>query len=572
MAILPAESEDYANFIINYNSNTHGVENYTSNDYFEIINEEYAVIYTPLETLGILEVDDGNYGTIPKYYTYMDTEALQASGISQVQNQPYLNLKGSGTAVAIIDSGIDYRHPAFLDAAGRTRIACMWDQSIPSGGESPGVPYGTEFSEREINAALDSDNPFEVVPSRDDNGHGTFLAGIAAGSAVPSEGFSGAAPEASLIIIKLKPAKQYLRDFFLLPDDAEVYQEDDIMFAVQYAVRCARSMKKPLSVCIGLGTNLGSHLGTGPLQQYLDWLSGYAQNAVTVAAGNEGNARHHFQGKIPEGSTDMTAEMRVGDEEDGFVVEFWGDMPNYYTMSIIAPTGERADILPRSGEVQTFRFIFLPTIIRATYIRVERQSGSTLIFMRFLSAAPGIWKFQVSGDIEFDTGFHMWLPVRGMITEDTYFTESSPESTITNPGDAKDVLTMTAYNYRNNSLYLEASRGFLPDQAVKPNLAAPGVDIKGPVPGSSINVLGESPDRGRFADRSGTSIAAAQTAGAAALLMEWAAGSGFIPYLNGKSVKNYLIRGGERDGAREYPNPEWGYGRLDLYQVFELLS
>ena len=565
MALLPAENENYANFIVQYSSNMHGSIGYISSDYFKIISEEYAVIYTPLDAVSPIHVNEGNYGSIPKYYTYMDEEALLASGITQVQNQPYLNLKGNGMVIAVIDSGIDYRHPAFRNAAGTSRITCIWDQSIPAGGPGANVPYGTEFTEQQINEALESENPYAVVPSRDENGHGTFLAGIAAGSADPAEGFSGAAPEATIIVVKLKPIKQYLREFYLLPEEADAYQEDDIMFAVHYAVQCARRMKKPLSICIGLGTSQGAHLGTGPLQQFLNWVSSYAQNAVSVAAGNEGNARHHFSGRIREGDRDLTAELRIGEQETGFVMEFWGDMPNFYSMNIIAPTGERAEIKTNlGGEVQNFRFVFLPTRIQATYIRVERQSGSTLIFLRFLDPAPGIWKFQIYGEIEFDIGFHMWLPVGRMITEETYFVESSPENTITNPGDTEGAMTMTAYNYRDGSLYLNASRGYLTNGRVKPDMAAPGVAIKGSVPGNA--------DVGLYAVRSGTSISAAQTAGAAALLMEWAAVRGAIPSLNGKSIKNYLIRGASRDRNRDYPNQEWGYGALNLYRVFELLS
>lgn len=567
MSVLPAQNEAYADFIMQYNQNMHGEAEYTSNDFFEIIDDNYAVTYIAREAIGELSVTDYNYGAIPKYYVPMDAEALNASGILRVQNQPYLNLKGKGTAVAIIDSGIDYENPAFRDAGGKSRIAYLWDQEILTEAEERGgrqernVPYGKEFTGREIDEALAREDPLAVVPSSDASGHGTFLAGIAAGSPNARQNFLGAAPEAALIVVKLKPIKQYLREFYLLPEEAQAYQENDIMFAVQYAIDRARKMNMPVSICIGLGTNLGAHLGEGPLSQYLDSVSRYEQRAVSVAAGNEGNMRHHFGGLIETGEQEVVVEMRVGADDPGFVVEFWGNAPNFYSMQIQTPFGEEADVLTgRGGNAQDIRFIFSNTKIQATYVRLERQSGSTLIFLRMIEPAEGIWKFRIFSNAVYNAGFHMWLPPQGIVGEDTYFLESSPSNTVTNPGDSEAVMTVTAYDYRNESLYLEAGRGYLSDGGIKPDFAAPGVEITSTVPG------------GRFVKRSGTSLAAAQTAGAAALMFEWAAVKGNSPFLNGKSIKNYFIRAAGRSGGREYPNPEWGYGKLNLYDTFTILS
>lgn len=159
-------------------------------------------------------------------------------------------------------------------------------------------------------------------------------------------------------------------------------------------------------------------------------------------------------------------------------------------------------------------------------------------------------------------GFHIWLPARGLISDETYFLKSSPEFTITSPGDARDGMTVTAYQYRDNSLYIQASRGYNTENVVKPDFAAPGVGI-----------LTASVGAGRtFEQETGTSLAAAQTAGIAALLFEWALIRGNEPYFTGNSVKNYLSRGAVRDDTMQYPNLNWGYGRVDLYHTFELLT
>ena len=214
----PAQSEEYADFIIKYNQNVYGPVEELSELEFQILNDNFAIAHLPLSLVGNLEINSYTYNAVPKCYTYMDLESLGASGITRLQNHPYLNLKGRGTAIAVIDSGIDYTNPVFLNG-NRTKIMRLWDQSL-EGDEDQAVPFGREYTNEEIDLALSQSSPLEIVPSTDTNGHGTYLAATAAGSPNLPENFSGAAPEAVLIIVKLKRAKKYLRDFYLLPEDA----------------------------------------------------------------------------------------------------------------------------------------------------------------------------------------------------------------------------------------------------------------------------------------------------------------------------------------------------------------
>ena len=231
-------------------------------------------------------------------------------GITRLHNHPYLGLKGKGTAVAVIDSGIDYQNPVFSSPSG-TRIACIWDQSLPGDGDGM-APYGKVYMKQDIDRAMEQENPLETVPSADTNGHGTMLAAVAAGNLVPEENFSGAAPEASLIVIKLKHAKKYIRDFYQMSQAEDVFQEDDIMMGMAFAMKCARALGMPLSICLGLGTSQGAHLGKSPLSQYVDYLAGFAQVSVSAAAGNEGASRHHFAGALGDRRGESVAELRVG--------------------------------------------------------------------------------------------------------------------------------------------------------------------------------------------------------------------------------------------------------------------
>ena len=558
----PAQSEHFGDFIVKYMQNVENTMELFPGTTFQAVNEIFGILYVPLENTGELEITGTSYNSIPKCYTYMDMEAAGASGITRLHDHPYLKLRGKGTAVAVIDSGIDYQNEMFRNAGG-SRIAYLWDQSLEEESDmgAAKVPYGRLFRKRDIDLALDSENPFSIVPSRDTNGHGTALAGIAAGNMVQGENFTGAAPEATLIIIKVKPAKQYLRNFYLYPPEAEVFQEDDVMMAIAFAIRLAKELGVPLSICVGIGSSQGAHLGTNALSQYVDYVANFSQVSVSVAAGNEGNTRNHSTGIFSQEREKIVTELRVAEREQGFTMEFWGEPPEIYELSIQSPTGEILEVSSSIGSrTQELSFVFVETKVYVNYILIERQTGYSLVYIRFFHPASGIWKIFTQGKNKQNVQFHMWLPVEGLISQDTYFLEPSPYTTVTAPGDARNSITATAYQHRDGSIYIAAGRGYTPNGMVTPHLAAPGVNVKVPLV------------RGGFGIRSGTSISAAQTAGIAALLFEWAIIRNNQPFFTGSSVKYYLQRGARREENMQYPNPEWGYGRVDLYHTFELLT
>lgn len=224
--VSPAQNEMYADFVVKYMGDFQKDLGDVPGLIFQKINAIYGVVYAPLTEIDALNISTYSYSFIPKCYTHMDFGSLSASGITRLQEHPYLQLKGQGTAIAIVDSGIDYRNPLFQNEMG-SRILCIWDQTLE--GDGTEVPYGRVFWKNDIDRALASENPLEIVPSTDTNGHGTRMAAVAAGNYFPEENFSGAAPEAMLIVVKVKQAKKYLREFYLFPSEAELFQENDIM-------------------------------------------------------------------------------------------------------------------------------------------------------------------------------------------------------------------------------------------------------------------------------------------------------------------------------------------------------
>ena len=128
-SVSPAQNEMYADFIVKYMDDFQEDLGDVPGFSFQKINGIYGVVYAPLTEIGRWNINTYSYSSIPKCYTHMDLGGLSASGITRLQEQPYLQLKGSGTAVAVVDSGIDYRNPVFQNEMG-SRILCIWDQTL----------------------------------------------------------------------------------------------------------------------------------------------------------------------------------------------------------------------------------------------------------------------------------------------------------------------------------------------------------------------------------------------------------------------------------------------------------
>lgn len=563
-------SEDFAEFIAPYFTTPEEFIRSQGTDCIDFVNSTLAVVYVPLSTVTPSTYTSYTYSAVPKLYSLLDVTSMDAAGITPAGELPVLNNQGAGVIVGFVDTGINYTDSLFRNVDGSTRIIGIWDQTNNSDNSNNienetakpfsafSALYGTQYTAEEINLALNSDNPASIVPTRDENGHGTFLASIAAGNRDERAGFSGAAPQASIAMVKLKPAKQYLRDFYLIQDGAEAYQENDIMMGVSYLYFLARKYSMPLVVCIPLGTNMGSHMGMSRLGQYLNQVSLSNGSAVITAAGNETGARHHFRAVMDADTDEVTAELRVGEREAGFSMELWAENMGAYTVGFISPTGEvaREISVPLRGE-NTVSFLLEQTQITVYTQIADVSSGSQFIFMRFENPMSGIWRILIRNSLDIRETFHIWLPVRGFISDETYFLRPDPDTTITDPGNARYPITVTAYDHTKNSIYIHASRGYSLSGRIKPDLAAPGV-----------NILGASVSGRRLTRMSGTSVSAAHLAGAAAILLNWGVLNANYPYLNTPVLKSIFVRGAQRNPALTYPNREFGYGTLNLYEAF----
>lgn len=563
-------------------------EKIVSNDYYDLISDfrlpgsltgvladavyqpvsgEIGITYVNRMATPIMSVSNFTYPVIPKLYGLMqnqpgetfDPTQLIRSGITQVQ-EGALGLTGRGVVIGFLDTGIRYDEDVFKNEDGSTRILGIWDQTIQTGEPPDGILYGTEYRREVIDQALRSDNPRDIVPSYDENGHGTAIASVAAGSRLGNGlRFVGAAPQADIVMVKLREAKPHLKDFFLVPQDVTAYAESDILVALRYLESYAISLVRPLVICFGLGTNLGDHEGHSIMADYLNQIATRRSRAVVVCGGNEGNSAHHYHGIPVDGLTETidNVEIRVDGNENGFVAELWGSVPAKHAISIRTPGGEitpKVDF--REQNSREFVFIYERTRVQVDHVLVEAGSGEELIFFRFINPTPGVWTIQVtiSGNSAGD-GFHIWLPISEFLQSGTYFLRPSPYTTLTEPSNVREIITTTTYNDANNSFWAESGRGYTRMGRIKPDICSPGVNVS--------TILGR---------RTGSSMAVALAAGASALFLEWAVIEGYQPRVESRELKNYLIRGANRSPGEDYPSREWGYGRLDLTGTFNVLA
>ena len=528
------------------------------------VDDTYEIWYYDRMKVPPLSIGDYSYSSIPKCFYLMDSTSMEISGITALQNNPTLSLKGQGVFVGIIDTGIDYTNHLFKRPDGKSRITAIWDQTADPnqvGYPSPqGFLYGAEYTNSQLNRALEAEDPYTLVPQRDELGHGTYLASLAAGNVDEANDFLGAAPESDILVVKLKPAKQNLRDFFYLSSTTPIYQENDIMTAISYLHQVAAREGKPLCILIGLGSNQGSHAGSGPLSLLCDRIGEARGRCIVIPSGNQAAKRHHFYGEATSVLSPVRVEMDVEESSPGFCMELWAFAPELVRVVIQSPTGQQSEgRFPISEETQTTRFVFENTMVSVDYRIAGRERGDQLIFFRFSNVVKGIWTLLVYPENAITGAFHIWLPIREETEDDITFIRPNPDTTLTNPSSARIPITTGGYNGITDALYLDSGRGFNALGQVKPDFCAPCVEVQG------------AGLRDNFVTFTGTSGAAAITAGACAQVLQWGILGGNALGMNTVEVKNTLIRGCRRDGQMPYPNRELGFGKLDVYQSFENL-
>ncbi len=492
----------------------------------------YGILYLPENRIDeISALPQIEYIEKPKRLSFSLAGAKSAACIPLVTRHPK-NLTGENVLIGIIDSGIDIYHPDFRNEDGTTRIVNLWDQTL-----------GQVFSEGEINAALLTDDG--TFPSKDLSGHGTHVAGIAAGNGRASDGlYAGVATKSRLIVVKLGN---------LLPDAFP--RTTELMTALDYCVRRSLELQMPLSLNLSFGNNYGSHTGFSLLETYLDTVATIGRTTIAVGTGNEGNLGRHASDTLSQ--MPISRELSVAPGETSLNIQLWKDFSDEFQIRLTAPSGESIFLnenyigayQARLDNTDLYWFFGEPSpyqIFQEIYVEMLPPAGQQTI-------AEGLWTWQLI-PVNIQNGrFDLWLPSSASINPQTRFLVADPETSLTIPSTAFRPITVAAYDSNANQLASFSGQGFTALSLTKPDLAAPGVNITSASVGGGYNA------------RSGTSMATPFVTGSAALLMQYGIIQGNDPFLYGQKIKAWLIRGARPLPAlRTYPNPQIGWGVLCL--------
>lgn len=533
----------------------------------ELIVEEliagYGLLTVPEDLVDtVSRLPQIEYVEKPKRLFFSMADGKEVSCVLPVtKRQPFLS--GKGILLAVIDSGIDYTNRNFRNADGSTRILSLWDQTVSPDAEKgffppEGFQTGTEFTREQINAALREADPlrqYELVPSRDSSGHGTAVAGIAAGAAVNVTGgtannnYEGVAPESELLIVKLGT-----------PRENSFPRTTEMMRAVTYVVRKAQSINRPVAINLSFGNTYGAHDGSSLLERFLDNAAEIGRTVICVGSGNEGASAGHREGRVNVGETAAT-ELSVGAYETAFSVQLWKTYTDVFRITLRSPGGQEFSFSTEKGGEITWeaeRTRILIYVGEPSPYAVEQEIYFDII-PENLYISPGIWSFLI-GTQGKESSFYFYLPSQAARNQNTRFFEPNPNLTLTIPSTASKVITVGAYDSTYDAYadfsgrgyrYAERDIGLLAAGAAKPDLAAPGVNITAP------DIYGG------YRSFTGTSFATPFVTGAAALLMEWGIVQGNDAFLYGEKVKAYLRRGARKIRGEEfYPNDRVGYGAL----------
>ena len=523
----------------------------------------YAILTVPEALVDMVsDTPEIEYVEKPKRFYYGQTFPAGTSCFPPVtMRTPFLN--GGGVLLAVLDSGITWDLEVFRKADGSTRIRYLWDQTVSEEmgdvryGKMPdGFSIGTEYTAEEINAALQMHtwDRYRLIPSRDLSGHGTAVAGIAAGRSADGL-YTGAAPEAELIVVKLG-----------LPGNSGGVEEGfprttEILRGVTYALWKARQLNMPLVINLSFGNSYGSHDGSSLLERFLDNASEIGKTVICVGSGNEGAARGHFAGNI---TRDSRVELAVGNYERSLNIQLWKNYSDVFRIRLQSPGGEEAELTTniQGGKYtlkleQTRILVYLGeplpyAVAQEIYLEMIPVTGS------YINA--GIWTIRLEPIMTVTGQYYLYLPAGNGRGDSTGFYRSTPQVTLTVPSTAAKVITVGAYDPVYDTYADFSGRGYADSTRTigvaaagltKPDLVAPGVNIQAP------DVYGT------FTPTTGTSFATPIVSGAAALLMEWGIVRGNDPFLYGEKIKAYLRKGARPlRGEMEYPNDRVGYGRL----------
>ena len=476
-----------------------------------------------------------------------------AAGTNFIEDNPYINLNGKDVLIGIIDSGIDYLHPDFINEDNTSKIISIWDQESEVKPPPEGMIFGSEFTRDDINQAISNNDD---TLTKDNIGTGTIAAGIAVGSGRVNPLYKGVALGSELIVVKLR---QYEGTF---KEGRINYINTDFLAGIKYILDIAKKEDKYLIINLTLGQRPRSLI----LTTLLNTFSEIRSNGVFVVsgAGNEGNTDVHYEGSLQGVDNFQDVILEVGEQKNLDITIALND-PGRVGVELISPSGEisyKVNYAPDNEQYEgEFNLEDSPYEIRLIYPWL--LSGNEELLIRIIDIKPGIWIIRLYPEITITGEVDIYLPNKNLIAEDTRFLDPNSYSTITFYGGTESVITIGAYNDKTNSMWIGSSRGPLKGrELIKPDIVAPGVDIIGPY----IN--------NNYAKATGTGVSSSLACGVMALIIEYINNQGTYASraLYTRVLKTYLMLGATKNTIYSYPNDTQGYGVLDLQRTIEAIA
>lgn len=496
-------------------------------------------------------------------YVLQDISPESIDEISSIKVNPYLNLDGTGVLIGMVDSGIDYLNPEFIREDGTSRIEVIWDQTVQV--ENSNYYVGTEFSNNDINKAIErsrnGENPYDIVPSKDENGHGTKMAGIIGARGYKSE-IRGIANNSNYAVVKLVPSPNFEKQLRengvpVVP----VYNSGEVLSGIEFLNEYALKVRKPIVIFIGVGTTIAAHNANNIISRYLTNISDRRGIVIVSGTGNEGGSEGHYSDTIKYTGEENKIELNISKEMKYFTVLVWVSRPSKMAINVISPSGEESKyISSQVNKEKIVRYILINTSLKVNYYDPDIYTGNQVIMLRFDNIKKGIWTIRLRGDYVLNCSFHIWLYPSKLLPQGTKFLKPNPYNTLTILSTAVNVVTVAYYNSNNDTSVAESGRGYNVDGSINPDITTGGVNILTTTPGGNIQAV------------SGSSVATAIVAGVCSLMLQWGIVDKNDIQMFSTKVRSYLIYGANRKNNDTYPNRENGFGYLNIKNTFEFIG